>query len=46
MAHDNHEHHAPKGLWYTYFGETGAAVFAFLWVAMGLTWLFSIIKWG
>lgn len=46
MAHDNHSHETPKGLWYTYFGETGAAVIAFLWILAALTWIFSVVKWG
>ncbi len=46
MSHDNHSHQPSRGIWYTYFGETGAAVVAFLWVVVGLIWLFSIIKWG
>jgi hypothetical protein len=47
MSHDNH--HASgnnKGIWYTYFGEGGAAVFALLWVIAGMIWIFSVIKWG
>ena len=43
MAHDNQ---TSKGLWYTYFGATGASVVAFLWVLALLTWIFSVVKWG
>jgi hypothetical protein len=42
-------HHSPsenKGLWYTYFGTTGAAVFAFLWLLVALSWIFGVVKWG
>jgi hypothetical protein len=46
MAHDNHANHQPKGIWYTYFGETGASVVAFLWVLAALVWIFSVVKWG
>lgn len=46
MSHDNHAHETPKGLWYTYFGETGASVVAFLWIIAALTWIFSVVKWG
>ncbi|MFM7217682.1 MAG: hypothetical protein ACKO1U_06665 [Bacteroidota bacterium] len=42
------QHHAesPKGIWYTYFGEGGAAVMAFLWIAAAITWIFSIVNCG
>ncbi len=35
-----------KGLWSTYVGKGGAAVFAFLWLIITLTWIFSVLKWG
>lgn len=46
MAHDNHNNHQPSGIWYTYVGQGGAAVVAFLWVLAALTWIFSVVKWG
>ena len=35
-----------KGVWYTYVGSGGAAVVAFLWILLLLTWIFSVLKWG
>ncbi|MFM8432413.1 MAG: hypothetical protein ACKOA1_06435 [Bacteroidota bacterium] len=47
MSHDNHHAGTPsKGVWYTYFGETGASVMAFLWILVALCWIFSIVRWG
>jgi hypothetical protein len=47
MSHDNHStQQNNKGLWYTYFGEGGAGVFAFIIIVCLLTWVFSVLKWG
>lgn len=46
MSHDNHSTHSKKGIWYTYFGKGGAAVFAFLWVLAAILWIVSVINWG
>jgi len=35
-----------KGLWFTYFGKGGAAVFAFLWIILALSWVFYVVNWG
>ncbi len=40
------DHHEQSGLFYTYFGENGSAVMAFLIFLMLLTCIFSFIKWG
>ncbi len=47
----SNEHHSGqtqpnKGFWYTYFGKGGAAVFAFLWLLMALSWIIGVVKWG
>jgi hypothetical protein len=35
-----------RGIWYTYFGEGGAGVFAFLWICIALTWIISVLSVG
>ncbi|MBL0103905.1 MAG: hypothetical protein IPP51_09195 [Bacteroidetes bacterium] len=47
----SHEHHSGQpqqnqGFWYTYFGKGGAAVVAFLWILLTISWIFSVVKWG
>jgi len=37
------ENTTKRGLWYTYFGEGGAGVFAFLWVGALLIWIISVL---
>lgn len=48
MSHEHSSGHSqPKrSLWYTYFGQGGAAVVAFLWIILLLTWIISVLKWG
>lgn len=46
MAHEQHSNQQKPGLWYTYFGKGGAAVFAFLWIIALLTWIISVLRWG
>lgn len=47
MSQNHHSgSEAPKGLWYTYFGKGGAAAFAFLWIILALSWIFSVVNWG
>lgn len=47
MSHDNITNHSNKrSIWYTYVGKGGAAVFAFLWIAIILMWIFGVLKWG
>jgi hypothetical protein len=43
-THDTTEQ--PKGIWYTYFGETGAATTAFLYIAILFFCIFAILRWG
>jgi len=46
MTNESHSSNNNKGIWYTYFGTTGASVFAFLWIIIAMIWLFSVLRWG
>ncbi len=47
MSHDNSSAQGKNtSLWYTYVGKGGAAVFAFLWILLLLSWIFGVLKWG
>ena len=47
MEHQDSAHsEKSKGLWYTYFGETGAAVVAFLYIAVIFSCIFAFLRWG
>jgi hypothetical protein len=47
MSQNHHSgQEAKKGLWFTYFGKGGAAVFAFLWIILALSWVFYVVNWG
>ena len=35
-----------KGLWYTYFGETGASVVAFIYILIIFSCIYSFLRWG
>jgi hypothetical protein len=46
MEHTHDTQEQKKGLWYTYLGETGAAVVAFLYLTIIFFCIFSILRWG
>jgi hypothetical protein len=46
MAHDHHAEEPKRGLWYTYFGETGAAAVAFIWILLAILWIFGVVNLG
>ncbi len=48
MEHIQDNGHAEnkKGFWYTYFGESGAAVVAFLYIAFVFCCIYSFLRWG
>lgn len=45
MEHSTHTENK-KGVWYTYFGESGAAVVAFLYILVVFSCIYSILRWG
>jgi hypothetical protein len=45
-THDHSGHEEKEGLFYTYFGESGSAVVAFLYFCFLLICIFSFLKWG
>ncbi len=45
-THDHSGHEQKKGLFYTYFGETGSAVAALFYFLILLTCIFSFLRWG
>ncbi len=45
-THDSTGHNNQHGLFYTYFGETGAAVVALLYFLFLFGCIFSFVKWG
>ncbi|MCX6291955.1 MAG: hypothetical protein NT126_09365 [Bacteroidetes bacterium] len=48
MDHSNHPAAHPEkySLFYTYFGETGASVTAFIYFLFLLICIFSFVNWG
>jgi len=46
MEHTHDSAEQKKGLWYTYFGETGAATTAFLYIIILFSCIYSILRWG
>ncbi len=46
MAHQENHAEESKGFWYTYFGEGGSAVFAFIWILAAIAWIYYIVTRG
>ncbi len=47
MEHQDSAHsEESKSLWYTYFGETGAAVVAFLYITVIFFCIYAFLRWG
>gem|GEM_PF-5389595 len=45
-SHDSAHGEQKKGLWYTYFGESGAAVVAFLYITILFCCIYAFLRWG
>jgi len=46
MSHDHHAEEPNRGIWSTYLGEPGAAVVAFIWILLTLSWIFGVVNFG
>ncbi len=48
MEHTQDASHSEqnRGIWYTYFGETGAATVAFLYIIILFGCIYSFLRWG
>jgi hypothetical protein len=47
MEHtQDHHEEQKKGLWYTYFGETGASTVAFLYILFLFCCIYAFLRWG
>jgi len=45
-SHDHSSHSEKSGLFYTYFGENGSAVIAFLYVLFLVGCIYGFLRWG
>lgn len=45
-SHEADHSNESKGLWYTYFGETGASTVAFLYIIFLFSCIYSFLRWG